>query len=63
MHPDIHRQLHALRAAELHRAARPRRRPVPPRRRRPAVRVRVGWVLVELGLRLVRTRGPAARTA
>ncbi|MGV9878363.1 hypothetical protein [Streptomyces sp. NPDC003006] len=61
MHPDVHLLLHHARAAELHQAA-------PLRRRRPQLRTRLGWSLVELGLRLVsssgRSRpcsGPAAR--
>ncbi|MFI5754442.1 hypothetical protein [Streptomyces sp. NPDC051569] len=51
MHPDIHLVLHTLRAAELRRAATPR--PAPRVAPRTAIRVRVGWLLVELGLRLV----------
>ncbi|MFE9298467.1 hypothetical protein [Streptomyces niveus] len=44
---DIHLQLHAIRAAELHAEAAthlPQDRPL---------RLRLGWLLVELGLRLV----------
>ncbi|MGA5216607.1 hypothetical protein ACPCAE_11095 [Streptomyces cinereoruber] len=48
MHADIHLRLHALAAAEAHRAAE-RPRPV---RKSPALRVQLGWHLVELGLRL-----------
>ncbi|GAA2453470.1 hypothetical protein [Streptomyces lavendulocolor] len=56
MHPDIHLSLHALRAADL-RGRAPRR---PAARRRP-VRARLGWTLVELGLRLA--VAPPPRTA
>jgi hypothetical protein len=54
MHPAIHLRLHHIRAAELHsqaehwRQARPRRRSP-----WPAMRRRLGWKLVETGLRLV----------
>ncbi|MFF8290293.1 hypothetical protein ACF068_13840 [Streptomyces sp. NPDC016309] len=54
MHPDIHLRMHELRAAALRDAAPPR-----PARRRP-LRAQLGWMLVELGLRLVT---PPARTA
>ncbi|MFD6339122.1 hypothetical protein [Streptomyces sp. NPDC060131] len=48
-HPDIDLRLHALRAAELHHeAAEFRLRPP-----RANLRTRLGWSLVELGLRLV----------
>ncbi|MET9801342.1 hypothetical protein [Streptomyces sp. NPDC006368] len=65
MHPDIHLRLHVLRAAELRQeAARPAVRPVhradPVRR---PVRVRVGWALVEVGLRLVSSPAGTARWA
>ncbi|MGW2509525.1 hypothetical protein ACWC0A_08865 [Streptomyces scopuliridis] len=47
--PGIHLRLHALRAAELrHEAAAFRLRPP-----RANLRTRLGWSLVELGLRLV----------
>ncbi|MFE9887754.1 hypothetical protein [Streptomyces scopuliridis] len=47
--PDAHLRLHALRAAELHHeAAEFRLRPP-----RANLRTRLGWSLVELGLRLV----------
>ncbi|WP_395360839.1 hypothetical protein ACHGLA_13760 [Streptomyces sp. YH02] len=65
MHADIHLRMHALIAAELHREAaarrhRPARVPAPA----PALRVRLGWRLVELGLRLVTPdRHPAALAA
>ncbi|MGX1882778.1 hypothetical protein [Streptomyces sp. NPDC055287] len=62
MHPDIHLRLHRLRAAELHREAAgharlPRPAPRPPH----ALRTRVGWTMVELGLRLAQQ--PPARPA
>ncbi|MFE0771769.1 hypothetical protein [Streptomyces sp. NPDC058861] len=48
MHADIHLQLHALTAAEAHRAAgRPHLEG-----ESPALRVQIGRRLVELGLRL-----------
>ncbi|MBX9424972.1 MULTISPECIES: hypothetical protein [Streptomyces] len=50
MHADIHHQLHALTAAELHRAA--DRSVDLPRTPAPPLRVQIGWRLVELGLRL-----------
>nr|WP_246562073.1 hypothetical protein [Streptomyces roseirectus] len=55
-HPDLHLPLHHHRAAELqaqaatHRLA---RTPTAP------LRVRAGWTLVELGLRLATPRRPA----
>ncbi|MEW1695507.1 hypothetical protein ACIQCR_14325 [Streptomyces sp. NPDC093249] len=55
MHSDIHFQLHALTAAELHRkTADGHGRPgsLPATATAPALRVRLGWTLVELGLRL-----------
>lgn len=45
-HPDIHLLVHSARAAELRTAA---RTPRPPRR---DLRSRLGWSLVELGLRI-----------
>ncbi|RDG37594.1 hypothetical protein [Streptomyces corynorhini] len=59
MHSDIHLQLHALLAAELHAEAAEFRRGIRHRQRgrRPratlGLRIRLGWSLVELGLRLV----------
>ncbi|MEV8310753.1 hypothetical protein AB0P36_26215 [Streptomyces flavidovirens] len=51
MHPDIHLTLHHHRAAELHReAAAYARLPRPAPRRH--LRTRLGWTMVELGLRL-----------
>lgn len=52
---DVHLQLHALRATELRADAAAYRRPT-----RPWLRARLGWLLVELGLRLV-NRPPRAR--
>ncbi|MFH9298076.1 hypothetical protein [Streptomyces sp. NPDC017520] len=46
MHADVHHLLHATRAAELHHAATAFRLP------RASLRTRVGWTLVEVGLRL-----------
>ncbi|WP_069173005.1 hypothetical protein [Streptomyces griseus] len=60
MHCDIHYTLHRHRTAELMAVA-ARLRP-----RRPALRHRAGWLMVDLGLRLVQSRpAPAcsARTA
>ncbi|QGV80383.1 hypothetical protein EIZ62_20720 [Streptomyces ficellus] len=59
MHPDIHLRLHALRASDLRDRA-PRRPAV--RDRRP-LRTRLGWTLVELGLRLVAAPPAPLRTA
>ncbi|MEU9057581.1 hypothetical protein AB0D13_01480 [Streptomyces sp. NPDC048430] len=57
MHSDIHLLLHTYRAAELrHEAA----EFVPVR---PGLRHRMGWTLVELGLRLARSTPPPARAA
>jgi hypothetical protein len=49
VHPDVHLLLHHQRAAALHAAA--QRSPVPARAPR-TLRTRLGWTLVELGLRL-----------
>lgn len=55
MHPDIHLQLHTFRSAELHHEA-AAIRPV-----RKDLKARLGWTLVELGLRLAQSRpAPAA---
>ncbi|MGW7054979.1 hypothetical protein [Streptomyces sp. NPDC054887] len=59
MHSDIHLQLHHLRAGELRREAAghtPAPRPAPT-----ALRARLGWTMVELGLRLAQQ--PPARPA
>ncbi|MFI6375838.1 hypothetical protein [Streptomyces sp. NPDC050546] len=58
MHPDIHLALHHARAAEL-RAEAGAPRPVRARQGH-RLRTRLGWTLVEVGLRLAtRTPGPA----
>ncbi|MFE3824190.1 hypothetical protein [Streptomyces sp. NPDC059092] len=59
MHADIHLTLHALRATELHREAAEFRETAGHRRPRTDLRTRLGWSLVELGLRLVNR--PVAR--
>ncbi|MFF2858357.1 hypothetical protein ACFVSX_00455 [Streptomyces rubiginosohelvolus] len=46
MHADVHHLLHAAEAAELHSRAGEFRLP------RTSLRTRVGWTLVEVGLRL-----------
>jgi hypothetical protein len=53
MHPDTHLTLHHARAAELRAEAGPR--PA----RRPDLRTRLGWTLVEVGLRLAARPGAA----
>ncbi|MGW8765572.1 hypothetical protein ACWGN5_24030 [Streptomyces sp. NPDC055815] len=62
MHADIHLQLHALTAAELRREAAALRPSATPRAPvLPALRARLGWTLVEWGLRLATpARRPAA---
>ncbi|APS21311.1 hypothetical protein TK78_22055 [Streptomyces sp. Tue 6075] len=59
MHADVHHLLHAAESAELHSKAGVFRLP------RADLRTRVGWTLVEVGLRLTaRSRDAAApRTA
>ncbi|MFH9391481.1 hypothetical protein [Streptomyces sp. NPDC017413] len=59
MHADVHHLLHTTRAAELHHTATAFRLP------RADLRTRVGWTLVEVGLRLTtRSReATAPRTA
>lgn len=53
---DVHLHLHAIRAAELRaEAAAHRHHPT-----RPRARTRLGWLLVELGLRLL-SRPPRPR--
>ncbi|CAL9313362.1 hypothetical protein SUDANB51_03143 [Streptomyces sp. enrichment culture] len=56
MHPDIHLTLHHTRAAEL------RDQASTPLTRAPkdTLRIRLGWTLVELGLRLATRPGTAA---
>ncbi|MFD3486928.1 hypothetical protein [Streptomyces sp. NPDC058665] len=64
MHSDVHLQLHALRAAELRTEA-DRFGPARAVTRTPGrLRGRLGWLLVEVGLRLVHSpRAHTARTA
>ncbi|MFD8232801.1 hypothetical protein ACFV20_13070 [Streptomyces sp. NPDC059696] len=54
MHPDIHLTLHHARAAELRAETEPR--PA----HRPALRTRLGWTLIEVGLKLATGPGPVA---
>ncbi|MFJ3765425.1 hypothetical protein ACIPQJ_20880 [Streptomyces sp. NPDC090082] len=73
MHADIHLQLHALTAEELRyeAAAGPRPAGLAPARRVPrvlralrALRARMGWRLVELGLRMATpANGPSPLAA
>ncbi|WP_405390504.1 hypothetical protein OG596_23245 [Streptomyces sp. NBC_01102] len=57
MHSDVHLLLHTCRAAELHRDA-AGFTPV-----RPGLRHRMGWTMIELGLRLARSAPPPACAA
>ncbi|MEN8650139.1 hypothetical protein ABCR94_05720 [Streptomyces sp. 21So2-11] len=50
MHPDMHLQLHTLRAAELRREA--AEYALLPRSKQHPVRTSLGWTMVDLGLRL-----------
>ncbi|MFJ3893839.1 MULTISPECIES: hypothetical protein [unclassified Streptomyces] len=52
MHPDTHLALHRTRAAELQARAEAHRLAVEARPLRRDLRTRLGWTLVELGLRL-----------
>jgi hypothetical protein len=55
MHPETHLALHHLRAADLRAEADAHR--LAARAKRPyAIRTRLGWTLVEVGLRLTSTR-------
>ena len=54
MHPETHLALHRARAAELRGRAEVHRLATEARRRR-ELRIRLGWTLVELGLRLAAT--------
>ncbi|MER6104339.1 hypothetical protein ABT115_18935 [Streptomyces sp. NPDC001832] len=54
MHPDTHLQLHAARSTELRRQADEFR--LMPRTPREDLRTRLGWTMVELGLRLIPNR-------
>jgi hypothetical protein len=58
MHPDIHLALHHARATELRAEADTH----PTTGHRQDLRIRLGWTLVEVGLRLA-TRPGAAATA
>ncbi|MFI0983540.1 hypothetical protein ACH4SP_41840 [Streptomyces sp. NPDC021093] len=70
MHPDTFRHLHAARSAELRQQAAVGRQARSAARedtsRHPAhthrIRTQLGWALVELGLRLVRTTAAATTT-
>jgi hypothetical protein len=57
MHADVHHLLHTARASELRHEATAFRLP------RSRLRTRVGWTLVEVGLRLTQSRDTAATTA
>jgi hypothetical protein len=52
MHPETHLALHHTRAAELHAQAAAHRLATEARAPRQELRTRLGWTLVELGLRL-----------
>ncbi|MER7487293.1 hypothetical protein ABTY20_15570 [Streptomyces sp. NPDC126497] len=58
MHPETHLALHRARATELRAQAGAYRLAAPAGRTR-RLRTRLGWTLVELGLRLVAPRTPA----
>ncbi|MFJ8972582.1 MULTISPECIES: hypothetical protein [Streptomyces] len=57
MHADVHHLLHTARASELRCEATAFRLP------RTSLRSRVGWTLVEVGLRLTQSRDTAPPTA
>ncbi|WP_340378608.1 hypothetical protein U5640_28015 [Streptomyces sp. SS7] len=59
MHPETHLALHRTRAAELHASAAAHRLAASAAARPRALRTRLGWTLVEVGLRLA-APGPAA---
>ncbi|MEU8508848.1 hypothetical protein AB0C40_29885 [Streptomyces brevispora] len=62
MHPDPHLQLYVIRSAELRRQAddfRLARTGTDTRAPRTDLRTRLGWTLVELGLRLLPDRSSA----
>ncbi|WP_055527962.1 hypothetical protein [Streptomyces graminilatus] len=56
MNPEPHLALHHLRAADLHAEADAHRLALTARRPPKALRTRVGWTLVEVGLRLATTQ-------
>ncbi|WP_369205188.1 hypothetical protein [Streptomyces sp. PU-14G] len=58
MHPETHLVLHHARAVEL-RAEVDAYRLATAARHRPGLRTRLGWTLVEIGLRLAAKPGPA----
>jgi hypothetical protein len=58
MHPETHLALHHTRAAELRAQADTHRLATAARHPRD-LRVRLGWTLVEVGLRLAAAPGPA----
>ncbi|MGP4045501.1 hypothetical protein [Streptomyces sp. 2A115] len=58
MHPDTHLALHHLRAEELRTQADTNRLATASRRRH-ELRIRLGWTLVEVGLRLASAPRPA----
>lgn len=64
MHPETFRYLHAARSADFRREAAAHNRARAAARRssshRRTIRTQLGWTLVELGLRLVRTAGSGA---
>ncbi|WP_406450609.1 hypothetical protein OG782_13420 [Streptomyces sp. NBC_00876] len=62
MHPDTHLSLHRIRSAELRREAADFRL-VQHRVPRKDLRTRLGWTMVELGLRLMPNRPVAASRA
>lgn len=62
MFPEIHLVLHHARAAELHARAAAHRRTTAAVRPRD-LRARLGWVLVEVGLRLATTAPKPASAA
>ncbi|MEW2165037.1 hypothetical protein AB0912_18900 [Streptomyces sp. NPDC007084] len=62
MHPETHLALHHLRAATLRAEADEHRLAASARAPR-ALRTRLGWTLVEVGLRLASASPAAARTA
>lgn len=55
MHPETHLALHHTRAAELQAEAAAHRLATEARAPRQELRTRLGWTLVELGLRLAAT--------
>ncbi|WP_371623716.1 hypothetical protein OG245_13220 [Streptomyces sp. NBC_01116] len=57
MHADVHHVLHTARASELQREATAFRLP------RTSLRTRVGWTLVEVGLRLAQSQDRSATRA